>query len=117
MAPPEDIKYILIFGLLRVVGDSNTFGVVPHPTMTIHCLDETRMMILIVGGAFCGSPSIAHSGEYDTRETTKGRLSIPESSKTWESKCAGQKRAKEPLTQYSSMMDSVRCLNVPRQNT
>ena len=84
MASPEDIKYILIFGLLRVVGDLNTFSVVPHPGITIHCLDENRSGILIVRGAFCGSPSVAHSGEYDTWKTTKGHLSIPESSHAWE---------------------------------
>ena len=124
MAPPEDIKYILIFGLLRVVGDSNTFGVVPHPMMTTHCLDEYGMVILIVGGAFCGSPSVAHSGEYDTRETTKDHLSIPESSQAWERINQGVLHRTvskvnylgRTLTQYSSMMDSVRCLNVPRQN-
>ena len=117
MAPPEDIKYILIFGLLRVVGDSNTFGVVPHPMMTTHCRDEYGMVILIVGGAFCGSPSIAHSGEYDTRETTKGHLSIPESSQAWERINQGVLHKTEPiLTQNSSMVDSIRCLNVLRQN-
>ena len=79
-------------------------------------------MILIVWGAFCGSPSIAHGSEYYTRETTKGHLRIPESPHAWErnelkSEYATQKRARtkiltlhtHPIQQCDGLLQVSRC--------